>query len=85
MGVGLRRADDREPAVAGVHALGADRRAVRLGKPGRAQLAEVAAGLERVHQLADERRAPAPRAAAGVAGAGVHAKSGQKRCKIGHA
>lgn len=81
----LRRADDGQAAMAGVHALRTDRRAVIIGKPGGAQLAEAAPGLERVHQLSHERRTPAARAVTRIGGAGVHTEEREKRFEVGHA
>src|SRR3954447_17726573 len=55
--------DDRERAVAHVHARGGDRRAFRLRDLPEAELADEAAALQLVHQLARQRHPVARRTA----------------------
>src|SRR5215210_4693609 len=54
-----RAADDGEPALAGMHALGAHREAALLRQPREAEVAERATAVELVQAFACERRATA--------------------------
>src|SRR4051812_2193727 len=81
-GAALRRAcDDGERALGHVHALRGDRRALRLGQLGQAELADAAPVLELVHQLACERDPVAAGAARRVSGAAARLEA-QDGCEV---
>src|SRR3954451_13878509 len=73
---------DRQRALARVHALGADRRALRLGELRQAELAHDAVALELVEHLPGERRAAAGRAAVAVAAAAAGVAA-EDLCEVG--
>src|SRR5918999_2821661 len=78
-------ADDSQPALADVHALGAHRAPAAFGQSREAQVAEQPSRIQLVQALSGQRRAPALRAAVASgrqrADAGAHHEGGE----IGHA
>ena len=78
-------ADDSQPALADVHALGAHRAPAAFGQSREAQVAEQPSRIQLVQALAGQRRAPALCAAVASgrqrADAGAHHEGGE----IGHA
>jgi hypothetical protein len=76
--------DDREPALARVHALGSDRAAALVGQAREAEVAEHAPAVQLMHALAGERGAAA--VGTGRVGVGEHsdAAAHEHGGKFGH-